>query len=596
MAVNTANYNLKKPYQEDFYNIEDHNGNMDIIDTQIKKIEVKLEEHVGDHEYQNATVNGTQIRLSRQSDTMRLFFYLSNDISGGNITISLDNGATSLPLKDIDGEQLTILDKGYWEVVDNTSFFTLRPRGGDERGFYGKYTGAQLTLIDKVKAGDYIYSNEDVQLELSDVTPVTIDHSTAVNACTKVDYMSEIYNNKYLPRLLRMSNGWFITLYNDYNTKKMTINVSKDNGFTWTKLSEVYTYTNSYSDIISCSMATVGTNIYILHVNADHIYLYTIDALTGVVTNTKSDIDTAQTKYSSNCFIIADRQNILHACWCSRNASYSTYFNIRYSKSIDGVNWEIPKQITTYNAYPDGDASNLYMFLLKNGNVGLIHLNYSSSIIFSNLNTSLSRIVIDSYPSTTRYSLCATALNNGKIFVSCFSKYSDYSYGTCMYITSNDNGATWGTGSYIEQFDYLSATTLQIVSDYNDNVYALYTHTNSDSGYYEGLRIKKFTSNSWELLKTIKIPSSVHDYAPCVCSNYKYFTSPVFVYRDNNAISNMLFTGIFTINPNVRLVPSINNADNESNMIAEGNGVLKTYGNSLKRYFGFISGKSKGWS
>ena len=33
----TTNYNLKKPLQEEFYNIDDHNGNMDIIDAELKK-------------------------------------------------------------------------------------------------------------------------------------------------------------------------------------------------------------------------------------------------------------------------------------------------------------------------------------------------------------------------------------------------------------------------------------------------------------------------------------------------------------------------------------------------------------------------------
>jgi hypothetical protein len=34
----TKNYNLKKPLQEEFYNIDDHNGNMDIIDGELKRI------------------------------------------------------------------------------------------------------------------------------------------------------------------------------------------------------------------------------------------------------------------------------------------------------------------------------------------------------------------------------------------------------------------------------------------------------------------------------------------------------------------------------------------------------------------------------
>ncbi|MGN6713436.1 MAG: hypothetical protein ACTHKA_17620, partial [Anaerocolumna jejuensis] len=33
----TTNYNLKKPAPEDFYSVEDFNGNMDILDAEIKE-------------------------------------------------------------------------------------------------------------------------------------------------------------------------------------------------------------------------------------------------------------------------------------------------------------------------------------------------------------------------------------------------------------------------------------------------------------------------------------------------------------------------------------------------------------------------------
>lgn len=34
----TEKYNLKKPLQDEFYNIDDHNGNMDIIDAELKRL------------------------------------------------------------------------------------------------------------------------------------------------------------------------------------------------------------------------------------------------------------------------------------------------------------------------------------------------------------------------------------------------------------------------------------------------------------------------------------------------------------------------------------------------------------------------------
>lgn len=37
----TPNYNLKKPASNDYYNIQDHNDNMDIIDAELKKLDQK---------------------------------------------------------------------------------------------------------------------------------------------------------------------------------------------------------------------------------------------------------------------------------------------------------------------------------------------------------------------------------------------------------------------------------------------------------------------------------------------------------------------------------------------------------------------------
>ncbi len=594
MATYTKNYNLEKPELNETADIEVINGNMNFIDTELKN----HADNIKDSQYQTPIIAGQQIQLTRQSITKRLYFYLSSDLSGGNITISLDNGATSVPLNDLDGNQLTSLSKGYQEVVDNTSFFTLRPRGsstgGEDIGFFGKYTGTQLILTDKVKSGNYIYSNEDVELELSGITPTTIDHSTSITACTNVDYMNYIENNKYSPRLLRMSNGWFVTLYNNASTKKVTINISKDNGGTWTKLCEVFTYTNSSSetDIISFSMTVVGMNLYVLHINTAHIYLYTIDTTTGNITNIKDNIDTNQTSFGQNCFIIADNNGKLHASWCSKNSTYSIRFNIRYSSSIDGISWTVPTQVTNST---DNSAHDLYMFQLKNTSIGLLY-STDLDIKFINLTNNIYRTLY-SYAATQNLSITVTLLSSGDIWVAWYHKESSYSYGTYYYSKSSDSGNTWLSSlGVIESSSYLSNSTIQIISDFNDNIYALYTYA-SNSGGNTVLRMKKYISGTWQSATTlITNPSYSSDYAHCVCPNYKYFTSPIIVYRNSNAYGNMLFNGIFTINSNLRLIPSIDNANNESDLIAEGNGTLKTHGYDLKRYTGFVSKESKGWS
>ncbi|MBO8435126.1 MAG: phage tail protein, partial [Tyzzerella sp.] len=39
MANYTENFRLKKPEPEDFYDIEDFNGNMDILDSKVKSLD-----------------------------------------------------------------------------------------------------------------------------------------------------------------------------------------------------------------------------------------------------------------------------------------------------------------------------------------------------------------------------------------------------------------------------------------------------------------------------------------------------------------------------------------------------------------------------
>ena len=47
MATKTTNYGLTKPEGSDFYDIDVHNGNSDIIDAQLKKLYDAKTAHVG---------------------------------------------------------------------------------------------------------------------------------------------------------------------------------------------------------------------------------------------------------------------------------------------------------------------------------------------------------------------------------------------------------------------------------------------------------------------------------------------------------------------------------------------------------------------
>lgn len=93
-----------------------------------KYVDDKIAENLSDFEYQTPIIVGNQLRLTRKSGTHRLFIKIANDLSGP-LTVSLNGGASSKPLVDIEGQPINLLEKGFAEVVEDTSFFTLLSRG-----------------------------------------------------------------------------------------------------------------------------------------------------------------------------------------------------------------------------------------------------------------------------------------------------------------------------------------------------------------------------------------------------------------------------------------------------------------------------------
>jgi hypothetical protein len=104
------------------------------LDGQIKDrvdiIEENLSNFEDDFEYPLATVVSRQIQIPKLGTNKVSRFKLDSSISlGSDITISLDNGDTSLPLQNIEGVDILELEKGFYEVIADATFFTLRPSG-----------------------------------------------------------------------------------------------------------------------------------------------------------------------------------------------------------------------------------------------------------------------------------------------------------------------------------------------------------------------------------------------------------------------------------------------------------------------------------
>ena len=293
----TTRFDLKKTATADLIadNINTYiPDSFDIIDTELGK----ATDHRTDYEYQTPTVVSRQIRLVKESDTNILKFKLNADLTGGAITISLDEGATDLPLLDVDDEPIEELDKGFVEVIKDVANFTLRPRGAklDEIISAIEYWGGEVEepkkLDDVVTAIDNVADwDEDLVAgniaqgvtifgrsgsitvpgihwtAINSATPATADNLTAVGYGRGLwlvgDSEANVYSSPAQDNLswtLRSSpaNQWSINDFHyangmfvmSYESPYNSVATSTD-GITWTQRSISYQWNN---------MITFGVN------------------------------------------------------------------------------------------------------------------------------------------------------------------------------------------------------------------------------------------------------------------------------------------------------------------------------------------------
>ena len=88
MAEYTENYNLKKPAQEDFYNVDDFNNNADIIDSQLKAVSDKATSALPSSSYTAADI------LNKLKTVDGNGSGLDTDLFKGQSIIPVSNGGT----------------------------------------------------------------------------------------------------------------------------------------------------------------------------------------------------------------------------------------------------------------------------------------------------------------------------------------------------------------------------------------------------------------------------------------------------------------------------------------------------------------------
>lgn len=89
MAEYTENYNLKKPAQEDFYNVDDFNNNADIIDSQLKAVSDKATSALPSSSYTAADI------LNKLKTVDGVNSGLDADLFKGRDVLQIEDGGTA---------------------------------------------------------------------------------------------------------------------------------------------------------------------------------------------------------------------------------------------------------------------------------------------------------------------------------------------------------------------------------------------------------------------------------------------------------------------------------------------------------------------
>lgn len=347
-------------------------------------------------------------------------------------------------------------------------------------------------------------------------------------------------------KLVRLSNGWLIALTNDSGTTDH-IYKSTDNGTNWSQLCTI----NSAAEL--GAMTSYNNSVYILYRGDSTSKVYSLAIDCAAVSDSdqsgsKVEVD-SQTALGTGYSISSDSSGVLHAVWCSQNATYPDSYNIRYSKSTDsGANWAAPTQVTTSNTAGTNNIMPSIVIDTSN-NPHVIHVLSANSdttyfILTQNYSVSWTQVVVFSPGDYVQNYPSAVVDSSGNIHVAWNGKSASEtnSFGI-KYSKSTNDGANWEAATSIvagSNSSDLNQLQPSITADSSNNVYVVWLGISTSSVY----QIRKIVYiGSWGSVTELTTAATASTY-PGTLSNYTSFTDPLCIYKDQNA--TVKFRGIWT--------------------------------------------------
>lgn len=361
-------------------------------------------------------------------------------------------------------------------------------------------------------------------------------------------------------KTVKLSNDWIVAV-ETYNTYRAQLFVSKDKGVNFAPLCNIEHATTSTYAHYGWSMVSQGTTVWVLYLTTDNVRITKFDATTvaNVRLDNTAQIDTLNASLDS-CSLVIDSNGTLHAAWIGkRTTTYTTQFNIRYSKSIDlGATWSAPTQVTshtaTYNHY------NINMVMRANGTPIMFfkltgpsyfyigHYEYDgASWVQGGTSYVISSLYDKNRPS-------ATVDSKGVIWVGWdeLDAASANSWNVCTSF-STDNGVTWSvpvkhtanTGGTNHMY-YAS-----IASNYKDEVVLVWCGAEASMNNRNNIYSRKFSAGSWGNINrlTYQVTAGLNENYPQTCDNNKLWEEMPPMIWTSSGSSKILFLGAFNEDP-----------------------------------------------
>jgi hypothetical protein len=360
-----------------------------------------------------------------------------------------------------------------------------------------------------------------------------------------IDFTKTVTPNAYdtsgngARKLVELSNGWLIAIAYDSTAVQLKYYKSTDNGLTWSQ--RAYAPVNASSGFAICSK---GTNAYVFVTGMSAVATsFSFDVANDAITSPSPvNVDTGQTVPCGNCSIAVAPDGSIHAAWASKNSTYPSSNNIRYSKSTDGgTTWAAVTQVTGYS----NNLANPSV-VVKSDNYPVIFYQADASsgnsyigAIFAHVYDGTSWVqhtVYNSGGTTLQQSNPSAAIApNGRIWCSWHGFDTIETAANIRVSYSDDGGTTWSAMQKLTSGGSYPQAYPSVAIDRYNNVYIYWRGCDPAlSASYYNVRKISWNGVSWSAITTLTSNTTNHDSNPSAMPNQ--ITNKIgWIWQDNQA-------------------------------------------------------------